>query len=755
MAPSRLFQAELHLRNSGFVWPRRWWCSSASSPSPSKKSSKRSEAAKKKRTMAVKSFVQRYMLKYPGVFPKLAEVHGAVGGSWYILKEILSGMKAEMLPASQIDQQTASGSSYLVADTCEAKEVEGKMDSSVVNMPEGGFGTLTEMLDVAKYRLMEDKNPTVSVSVEIPNNFEELQSGEKQKTMQDSTTSGTVKNQLLFHPRNRIVGAGGETAVATDADSHSFKAKFPKDAFCPNRIEDSARRLGGMASNQDSLATKVASLTLDKRKLEPALSFVKIKASLEQSALCQKGSDLRENLKKPQDFRGDKEKSMKQDEYLKLKEIHSEGSGKRPEVTGLLARIMDPARDMQKTGPMANRSSNKTKIPNEEPFLENPEVSVHESLKHLSLNDKSTSLSQPEKRNVNNIPYEVIENESDSDISAFEYPSPERNDVFPPSAKRFGLNANQHDVKCAHKNSLLVYFLPKSAKVKDLIQTFGDSGAIPEIRILPSRENRFNYAFIFFKTEEGLRKALSKTNVAVAGADVATEASFAPSDMRDRMLCAEQVDNGDFPNHFLKDPRRTIIITGLPNNLSFHHLKGALSPLGRITGISMGTAVSTVFIEFESEESKERALAKATVSISGTTLSILRVDAPRTTVIRISNVNPVSGATKVHSICNSFGEVKRVATRYIDTFDVHFKLSEWPNMLKIINRLNGLVIDQNRWIAQPATLIPAEVLQALWNKPEGRKQVHELVRNLCKRISNESIDTSPLISLAEEFYGQM
>lgn len=88
----------------------------------------------------------------------------------------------------------------------------------------------------------------------------------------------------------------------------------------------------------------------------------------------------------------------------------------------------------------------------------------------------------------------------------------------------------------------------------------------------------------------------------------------------------------------------------------------------------------------QSEKSKERALAKATISISGLTLSILRVDAPKTTIIRISNVNPVSGATKVHSICDSFGKVKKVTGRYIDTFDIHFKLSEWSNMLKIINR---------------------------------------------------------------------
>ncbi|XP_039137994.1 uncharacterized protein LOC120275472 [Dioscorea cayenensis subsp. rotundata] len=1016
---------------------RRWYCSLSSLPSPSKKVSKRSEVAKVKRTMAIKSFVQRYMLANPGVFPKPTEVRDAVGGSWNIVKEILAKMKAEMLPASQIDQSTASTS--FVADGSDAKEVEGNMGSGTVNTDEG-FGALTEMLDVAKSRTMEDKDSAVLASVKNSENFEVLQPKKRQETMEDFTTSGSVSNQHLLCLMNQIVGEGKQNTVAKDTHRHSLKAKTLEDASspcrsegyrrridgmasshyslapnqknseldntsprnpvslvelfthraekisfdCPNvntlkrvtpvnfseegpssmnqtvgaeeneqttvtadtnrysfkaksledasspcRSEDYGRRIGGMASNHDSLALDQRNSELGKTSPRNLPSLVELfnrnaenivldcpnvdtMKKVTPVNLSEEGPGSLENLKKHPNLSYNYvfgEKIMKQADYLKLKKVHSEESEMQLGVKGNLDGIVKLTRDTLKMESWADKSSNKINLPCKEASVGNSKAFVHQSLKHLGLNDQHTSRSQLEKKQANmpsegpgslerlnkhpnlsydyafgekimkqadylklkkvhseefemelgvkgsldgivkltsdtlkmgswanessnkinllrkgasvgnskafvhqslkhlclndqhtsrsqlekkqaNMPYEVTESEenedsnclkletilldkdekavdtsdglnslfisdeSDSDISAFEYPSPEPNNEVLSSMKGFHVNINRHDEKIALDNRLLVYFLPKIAKVKDLIQAFGDSGPISEINILPSRENRFNYAQVFFKTNEGLRKALSKTDVAVGGADVAMKAAITPSEICDRMFCTEQVNNADFPDHFLKHPSRTVVINGLPDNLSFNHLKCALSTWGRITSVVMGASVSTVFVEFESEKSKERALAKATISISGLTLSILRVDAPKTTIIRISNVNPVSGATKVHSICDSFGKVKKVTGRYIDTFDIHFKLSEWSNMLKIINRLNGLVVDQHKWTAQPATLIPAEVLQALWNKPEGQKQVHELVRNICERISDESIDTSidtSLLSLAEEY----
>lgn len=88
-------------------------------------------------------------------------------------------------------------------------------------------------------------------------------------------------------------------------------------------------------------------------------------------------------------------------------------------------------------------------------------------------------------------------------------------------------------------------------------------------------------------------------------------------------------------------------------------------------------------LTYQTEDAKERALAQQSVIVSGKELLILRIDAPRTTVVRISNINPTS---KVLTICNSYGQVKYLAQRGVGVVDVHFKLAEWPNMLNIVNK---------------------------------------------------------------------
>lgn len=86
-------------------------------------------------------------------------------------------------------------------------------------------------------------------------------------------------------------------------------------------------------------------------------------------------------------------------------------------------------------------------------------------------------------------------------------------------------------------------------------------------------------------------------------------------------------------------------------------------------------------------DAKERALAKHSISVLGKQLLIFRVDAPRTTVVRIQNVNPKCYGS-VKSICKSYGKIKIIKPRYSDVVDVHFWIGDWPNMLNILNRYN-------------------------------------------------------------------
>lgn len=88
----------------------------------------------------------------------------------------------------------------------------------------------------------------------------------------------------------------------------------------------------------------------------------------------------------------------------------------------------------------------------------------------------------------------------------------------------------------------------------------------------------------------------------------------------------------------------------------------------------------------QTEEAKQRALERNSITVSKKLLRIFRLDAPRTTVVRISNLYYPEVEKKLEDICASFGQVKLVVVRCKEVVDVHFDPIEWPNMLMILNK---------------------------------------------------------------------
>ncbi|XP_008802180.2 uncharacterized protein LOC103716090 [Phoenix dactylifera] len=812
MALSRLFllEAELRMPKKGFPRPRRWF---ASSPPPPKKVSKKAEVAKERKLEAVNSFIQRYMITHPGVFPKTKEVHDEVGGSWYILKDILAEMKSKMLPGSLSDSQIASSQSHVTAEeTPKAAVINENSDIGELDMPGKGFALLTELSNITESHSAADTDSSVLSSVR---SLEDTELFEKEQMEQsvDSPASPKTVGSLQQSRSLSHIAEDEENSISM----HRHEAQLTEATPNGNEQYLTGKKCG--EPDQNSQATDVNFLTPNQssplndiapsdQKVINLVDF--FRRNTEVGLKCRKTdtlkhetSNLREenkhvfglvdlfkrNQKDSKDDDVIDKKNMKQDKSLNPKEKIREDSEKKSEVKGLLERIIELSKDTHKAGSWA-------RVPNNKNDMEMRGF-VDESIKLLTLNDEneyrksagqtdteeprevntlhskvrdSTQKNQPRGYDIKNVNLQLSKNgkamgspdmlesqllseESDSDIAAFDYLEPESKDEDAFSTQPQNLDAFLHEGTGSHENCLLVKFLLKAAKINDIGLAFHDCGPITEIRVVRTRrENRYNYAYVCFKTEEGLIKALSKTGVAVCGADVVVEAT-SPIKFHSRLANMEPAKDGDFPAAFLKNPTRTVMVKGLPENTSFYQLKHALSFWGCITGLAMGSTGSSVYVEYESEESKERALAVATVSVVGKKLTIYRIDAPKTTVVRISRVNPLSGITRIQNICESYGQVKRIIGRDIDTFDVHFKLSEYGNMVKILNRLNGLMVDHHQWVAQPATVIPAEILQTLWSKPEGRKHVRKLIQNLCRKIEEKTIDTAPMLGLAQEYYG--
>ncbi|KAF9673577.1 hypothetical protein SADUNF_Sadunf10G0038700 [Salix dunnii] len=301
------------------------------------------------------------------------------------------------------------------------------------------------------------------------------------------------------------------------------------------------------------------------------------------------------------------------------------------------------------------------------------------------------------------------------------------------------------------ENKLLLRFLHVDVGDGDIISCFRNCRPISKITKVSSvKGSNWFDAFLHFETRQGLHKALEKPEVLVKNSNAFIDETSL--DTAQRISIPNLIGDIDIPVALVKNPTRTVKIKQLTNDISAHQLKEALSFCGSgINSFFLGASNSNAYVEFESEDAKERALAKHFLQVSGKQLSIFRVDAPRTTVVRILNINP-QYRSNVPTICKTFGKLWRMKLRHENIADVYFKINEWPNMLNILNSLNGLDVDGSRWVAQPAPIFPPIILQALWNHPDERRHVITLMQHLLNKLGHP-MDTSELKNLAARICG--
>ncbi|KAL6292258.1 hypothetical protein ACE6H2_000400 [Prunus campanulata] len=300
------------------------------------------------------------------------------------------------------------------------------------------------------------------------------------------------------------------------------------------------------------------------------------------------------------------------------------------------------------------------------------------------------------------------------------------------------------------KNKVLVRFLHKNVKDDVVVGALTDCGEIVKVQLLSVSEgSNFRDACVHFKTRFGSQRALRKTDLVIGNADVVVVATSL-EDVLNKVSIPNVIGDSELPVALIKNPTRTVMIKHLTHDISSHHLKGALAFCGSgISSFFLGSSSSVAFVEFETEDAKETAIAACSINVEGKQLSILRIDVPRTTVIRISNIGETVSKKRFKSICKSHGQVKHMKGRGRDIVDVHFMLGEWPNMLTILNSLNGMEVDGNRWLACPAPVFPPEVLQVLWSRPDERIHVISVLRRL---LQNTELISPEITFLANKYY---
>ncbi|KAL3329098.1 hypothetical protein AABB24_036281 [Solanum stoloniferum] len=301
------------------------------------------------------------------------------------------------------------------------------------------------------------------------------------------------------------------------------------------------------------------------------------------------------------------------------------------------------------------------------------------------------------------------------------------------------------------ENKMTIKFVNVKATEQDVCDGFKRCGAITKVVFPSVISTNYKVAHIYFESEKGKQKALECSDVVIRNV-IVVEATF-PLKGRERMCIPDLIGYPEVPTSLVKHPSRTVMIKELKHNVSFHDIEEALAFCGsNITGIFFGSSSSVAYVEFETIEGKEIAIAKHSLIMLGETLSILRIDAPRTTIVRISNI-PLPSRAKVISFCKSLGQARYFFTKTSGNMDVHFKFAEWPRMLEIINRLNGIEVDGQQLVAKPAPIYPPDVLKVLWSQPEGRKHLKTTFNSMLQKVGGGS--TVGLTELVDKFYADV
>nr|GMD77272.1 GPI-anchored adhesin-like protein precursor [Ipomoea batatas] len=719
MAISHLLQLKSasHINRIGILRSRILYSSLPSDGNSEKKPQpKKSDLAKQQKAQAVESFVKKYMKENQGMFPKPMHVQNEVGGSWHNLKGMLEIVKDKMM--GKFDKRNISGALTSTSDPEVSSDIPShKVDNS---------GDEPQVHEQA----VQEGTTTVSNNDEHAN-----------PTMPslDGQSSSQVFQSLVKKFQNSKIARKESNQTTASEETLSDIVSMPSEGT--KELHDLAVNKSGYSGYQNfspedylfSLSTYTET-ERDKQFLlsDNAHETIQLKHHLVDSIKDQTAERIANSIS---------------DAYIpSFHQQSSEPSGDTDVLSSDIEGLIECVKSLPQ--PLVGRpqetinfnksdhSSSRTtrtgiKQPGNMQKFEKQEISI------------SSMLDQEGPPSLVNIPKSEKKAGSTASLN---YPSMvEKNGIDSPFTELLGnLNIEDQETSCSAalhcnksnesgQNKVIVRFLPRMVVSEDIIGAFKDYGDISKVKIRSTEGSFFKAAYVYFKSDEGKKKALEGADVNVRNQTVTVEAAFSLKDVT-KTYIPNLIGLPDVPAALVKNPKRTVLIKNLARDIRSHHIENALYFCkSKISQFFLGSSSSVAYVEFETEEGKENALTRHSINLLGRRLQIFRVDVPRTTVVRISNVLCIP-VKKLILLCKSFGKLRRVSHRNGNIMDVHFRLAEWPNMATILNRLNGSQIDGQRVVAQPAPVYPPDVLLALWSQPEGRRHLRSSVHNLLIKL---------------------
>lgn len=156
----------------------------------------------------------------------------------------------------------------------------------------------------------------------------------------------------------------------------------------------------------------------------------------------------------------------------------------------------------------------------------------------------------------------------------------------------------------------------------------------------------------------------------------------------------------------------SVTIENVPSLLHLRRLKEAVSTYGKISNASMRAVpngLDCCDIEFESVESRNRAVSVGRITLENFNLPILPLHVLHIVSLRISNVSSETDDSLIRSLCMSCGPLEGMV-RDKDIVDASFRMRDKSDTEKIQKRLNQPIVDACKWSACLQTVMPTAVV---------------------------------------------
>ncbi|KAK2973878.1 hypothetical protein RJ640_013932 [Escallonia rubra] len=704
------------------------------------------EDARKKSEMesslAIDIFSPGFMEMHPGVFPKAKHVQNEVGGSWYTLKAILQKLKERMSedPSVQNSGET-SKSTVSAADFVDITSQSNHPDISELGEVKG---TMKNALS--------DKSDTSPSKENYASHAPSDITGEGSSVkIFNSTTLGVNRSCDSLHFTEYPEAACVVTVSEPVADSHHNKERVPTGNDEGLKVTTSSQNLnlgsemgeGSPSSNGAEKARAFADRFM--KKMNGGLA---VKHENEHERLADAIPGILLNVNRGQKLKSEQLSSLKnlipseatrtlQDSKNQL--TLSMSSSVVSEAVEMPASYANARNDMGSVGTSTRRMRDRevgkmtetncdihapnifSECSNEttgdvaakrcdiqgliDCIKELPGEKWRDGAHKIILERIYTEGKKGDKEPGPKAPFQVSKSNAwtkeggDLSFAALRNSFCRLTSRVPPETSRKPLNETRDtfstDEVSGH-NKLVMRFLHKSAKESDIHSALKDCGVVEKIELSNISRRSHKTAYVYFKTREGLRKALEMTDLLVQGVIVSMEAVSSLDSISKRIPIPNLIDDPNVPAALVKNPTRTVILKQLTDDISSHDIEKALAFCG-------------------------------------------------------SNIS--AAAKELQTICESLGKVRLLVHRSRKAIDVHFSFNEWPNMGNILNRLNGVVVDGNQLLAQPAPVFPPDVLQVLWNQTHGRMHVKAKVQSLLQQLEENAVQKAGLTELVAEFYG--